>query len=146
MKEQSVRMRWLRTRWALGGALTILLAGALTTASLAALGGPSGSRAALAQTQPEETEAEIHGGPNARVHGGTCDVPAGAELQGNWTHGDYVTAWEKADPTKVREAAHSRCGKPAHAGGPHAAKKGAGSKAKPPRTVPPPEPQPPGQD
>jgi hypothetical protein len=136
-----VRMRWLRPRWALGGALAMVLA--LATASLAALGGPSGSRAALAQTQPEETEAEVHGGPNARFHrDGACPLPAGVDLKGNWTHGDYVTAWDKADPTKVRDAAHSSCGKPAHA-----AQKGANpgkalGKSKP-RKVPSPEPQPP---
>jgi hypothetical protein len=138
-------MTWLRRRWAVVSALALLLAGALTTASLAARGGTSASRAALAQTQPEEEDAGVHGGPNARFHNaGACPLPAGAKVQGNWTHGDYVTAWAEADPTKVRDAAHSACGKPAHVAGKGAKPGKAARKAGRPGKIPTPEPQPPG--
>jgi hypothetical protein len=143
--------RWSR-RWAVVAPLAILLAGLLATAAVAIRGGsqPPRPRAALAQSQqaqePAEPEGEgVHGGPNARVHGGeACPLPAGASLEGNWTHGDYVTAWSKADETKVREAAHSPCGKPAHAAKGQGANRGnAAGKAKRPQKVPNPEPQPP---
>lgn len=58
-----------------------------------------------------------HGGPKPRFHdAGECNLVDVSKLPGNWTHGDYVSAVEKKDPSKVQEAAHSRCGKPAHAG------------------------------
>jgi hypothetical protein len=58
-----------------------------------------------------------HGGPKPRFHdSGECNLVDVSKLPGNWTHGDYVAAVEKKDPSKVREAAHSRCGKPSHAG------------------------------
>lgn len=54
-----------------------------------------------------------HGGPNPRFHDArVCNLVDVSKLPGNWTHGDYVSAVEKKDPSKVREAAHSDCGKP----------------------------------
>jgi hypothetical protein len=79
----------------------------------------------------------VHGGPNQRFHtSGACPLPAGAKLAGNWTHGDYVTAWADADETKVRDAAHSSCGKPIHVtkrgtGRPESPGKSAGRSQKP---------------
>jgi hypothetical protein len=73
----------------------------------------AGAQGALGQTSEDEG---VHGGTIERFHAG-CDVPDGAKLSGNWTHGDYVTAWAATgDNAKIQEAAHSRCGKPAHAG------------------------------
>lgn len=65
-----------------------------------------------------ETEKPgVHGGPKPRFHDSReCNLVNVSTLPGNWTHGDYVSAVEKKDPSKVREAAHSRCGKPNHAG------------------------------
>ena len=62
-------------------------------------------------------EVGTHGGPKARFHDSReCNLVNVSTLPGNWTHGDYVSAVEKKDPSKVREAAQSRCGKPTHAG------------------------------
>jgi hypothetical protein len=63
----------------------------------------------------------VNGGSPARVHDG-CSFPDSAEPSGNWTHGDYVSAWAQAaggDSASVRDAAHSSCGKPVSAHGPH---------------------------
>ena len=97
----------------------------------------------------------VHGGPVERFHGPGCDLPSGADLSGNWTHGDYVSAWASTgDAERVQAAAHSRCGKPAHAGTGKPAKGERASKRQgPPSTVPAgppssvlPEPQPPSHD
>jgi hypothetical protein len=149
--EDSVHMLRWRRRWAVVAPLAILLAGLLATTAVAIRGGSQSHlpRAVLAQTEqaqePAEPEGEgVHGGPNARFHNaGACPLPSGAKLEGNWTHGDYVTAWAEADETKVRDAAHSPCGKPAHV-----AQKGANpgkafGKSKRPRKPATPEPQPP---
>ncbi|HEX9236296.1 MAG TPA: hypothetical protein VF972_08455 [Actinomycetota bacterium] len=67
---------------------------------------------------PDSGEAEsagVHGGSVERFHGDGhvgCDVPAGTSLTGNWTHGDYVSAWARAGSGSVRDAAQSPCGKP----------------------------------
>jgi hypothetical protein len=75
-----------------------------------------GGAYAAAQTAKPEG-AGVHGGPKARFHDAReCNLVDVRQLEGNWTHGDYVSAVEKKDPSKVREAAHSRCGKPNHAG------------------------------
>jgi len=50
----------------------------------------------------------------ARYHGDatTCPAPSGATLAGNWTHGDFVSAWAKAgDRAKTLAASRSDCGK-----------------------------------
>jgi hypothetical protein len=92
-----------------------------------------GGAYAVAQTRGDG----VHGGPKPRFHdAGECKLVDVSKLPGNWTHGDYVSAVEKRDPSKVREAAHSRCGKPNHAGkGPKDKQKGTGkeqsSKPKP---------------
>jgi hypothetical protein len=143
-----------RSRW-ISIAVLALVGATLGTASLASSGSkPHGMRGVVTgavHQQPggeagQESEG-VHGGSIARFHGGSCQVPAGSDLQGNWTHGDYVTAWEKADETKVREAAHSPCGKPAHVAGRKPGqgpgKAAAAGKAERPRKVPAPEPQPP---
>jgi hypothetical protein len=63
------------------------------------------------------TSDGVHGGPKPRFHdAGECNLVDVSTLPGNWTHGDYVSAVEKKDPSKVQEAARSRCGKPTHAG------------------------------
>ena len=75
-----------------------------------------GGAYAVAQTGKTEGEG-VHGGPKPRFHDAkVCDLVDVSKLPGNWTHGDYVSAVEKEDPSKVREAAHSPCGKPNHAG------------------------------
>ncbi|MGH2794933.1 MAG: hypothetical protein ACRDKG_11585 [Actinomycetota bacterium] len=71
-----------------------------------------GSAFAVAQT------VAGHGGPKPRFHDAkVCNLVDVSKLPGNWTHGDYVSAVEAKDPSKVREAAQSDCGKPNHAGG-----------------------------
>ena len=75
-----------------------------------------GGAFAVAQTTKPE-DAGVHGGPKPRFHdAGVCNLVDVSQLEGNWTHGDYVSAVGKKDPSKVREAAQSRCGKPTHAG------------------------------
>ena len=72
-----------------------------------------GGAFAVAQT----TGGGVHGGPNPRFHDASeCNLVDVGTLEGNWTHGDYVSAVEKKDPSKVREAAQSQCGKPVKAG------------------------------
>src|SRR5918996_420981 len=91
-----------------------------------------GGAFAVAQTtQPDD--AGVHGGPKPRYHDAReCNLVDVSKLPGNWTHGDYVSAVEKQDPSKVREAAHSRCGKPAHAGRGRGAKQKDDAKTKQP--------------
>ena len=73
-----------------------------------------GGAFAIAQTASDDG---VHGGPKPRFHdAGECNLVNVGSLPGNWTHGDYVSAVAKSDPSKVREAAKSRCGKPTHAG------------------------------
>jgi hypothetical protein len=75
-----------------------------------------GGAYAVAQTSQAGDEG-VHGGPKPRFHDAkVCDLVDVSKLPGNWTHGDYVSAVEKDDPSKVREAAQSPCGKPNHAG------------------------------
>ncbi|MFN2590142.1 MAG: hypothetical protein ABR518_05180 [Actinomycetota bacterium] len=148
-----------------GRALALLLSALLVVAlagmALAARRGPTSAEAsahakahgALGQQSNDDEAIEdggVHGGPIERFHGPGCDVPDGADLpEGNWTHGDYVTAWaETGDEAKVQEAAHSRCGKPAHAAAGHGKKGTPPGLAKNPNKVPgaskgPAEPQPP---
>lgn len=79
------------------------------------------ARSALGQKSEKAKEAKedeadgVHGGTVARFHEG-CSAPSA--LSGNWTHGDYVSAWARTgDAEKIQAAAHSRCGKPSHAAG-----------------------------
>lgn len=72
-----------------------------------------GGAFAVAQT----TGGGVHGGPEPRFHDASeCNLVDVSTLEGNWTHGDYVSAVEKQNPSKVREAAQSQCGKPVKAG------------------------------
>lgn len=92
--------------------------------------------------EPAENEQEgegVHGGTIERTHA-DCPLPDGATLSGNWTHGDYVSAWAKSDPTTAKDAAQSSCGKPAAAVA-HSAEKGKSGQAHgPPSNVPAPQP------
>jgi hypothetical protein len=111
--------------------LAALLVVALAGIALAARHAPQAAQAAahanaaaaLGQ-QSDEDQADddggVHGGTVERFHGSGCDVPSGANLSGNWTHGDYVSAWAAGgDPEAIQAAAHSACGKPLHATGSH---------------------------
>jgi hypothetical protein len=85
--------------------------------------GSSPGKQKAGQQESKEQDQGVPGGTVERFHGGGCDLPDGvAALEGNWTHGMYVEAWATTnDPTKIREAAHSRCGKPAQAHSPFGA-------------------------
>jgi hypothetical protein len=75
-------------------------------------------------TEPSETPEsgetpdadETQGNTIERYHGEDCTLATG--LEGNWTHGDYVSAvaQDDDDATNVSDAAQSRCGKPLNAG------------------------------
>ena len=91
------------------------------TSSPGKSGSAPGKQKAGQESTEKGDEAEGQGTPGGsidRFHDG-CDVPDAAadNLVGNWTHGMYVSAWATTnDPTRIVEAAHSRCGKPSHAG------------------------------
>ena len=89
-----------------------------------------------AKGHSEQGEQGEQAGDTGRVHGTgeTCPLPDGvAALSGNWTHGEYVSAWAhwaaeqkqqglstESAGASVRTAAQSDCGKPdtaASAGG-----------------------------
>ena len=61
-----------------------------------------------------DTPTGVHGGPIDRFHGSGCSLTNVSAFQGNWTHGDYVSAVATAtgDSTVIVQAAHSDCGKP----------------------------------
>lgn len=62
------------------------------------------------EPEEEETDDGVHGGSVARIHEG-CDGVEG--LEGNWTHGDYVSAvGAQSGPEAKKAAAKSDCGKP----------------------------------
>jgi hypothetical protein len=71
-------------------------------------GGPSG------RVGSSGTATGIHGGPIDRFHGSGCGLTNVSAFQGNWTHGDYVSAVATAtgDSTIIVQAAQSDCGKP----------------------------------
>jgi hypothetical protein len=92
------------------------------TSSPGKSGTAPGKQKAGQQSTEKEDEAEGQGTPGGsidRFHEG-CHVPESVadQLKANWTHGMYVSAITATtnDPTKIVEAAHSRCGKPSHAG------------------------------
>jgi hypothetical protein len=100
------------------GVTFVLGVSGIATASILAAGGHDRSEA-------NDRDAGVHGGPIERFHDtGTCDLTAVGSLQGNWTHGDYVSAVAVSDPAQVSAAARSDCGKPivavGHGGGPPA--------------------------
>ena len=58
----------------------------------------------------EEADGGVHGGTKPRIHEG-CEGVDG--LEGNWTHGDYVSAvGDEGGPEAKKAAAKSDCGKP----------------------------------
>lgn len=94
---------------ALGGAAVAVLSQPSPSSS------PTPKKSAQKEAKGGQTEeAGVHGGPIDRFHNaGACNLVDVSTLSGNWTHGDYVTAVEKAgDPALVPQAAHSDCGKP----------------------------------
>ena len=62
------------------------------------------------EVEPAEGEEQgVHGGTKPRLHEGCGDVTG---LEGNWTHGDYVSAIAKnGDSDATRAAAKTDCGK-----------------------------------
>lgn len=63
------------------------------------------------------TPSPTAGGTVDRFHGDQttpCTPPDGATMEGNWTHGAFVSAWAKAGGEgQPGAAARSSCGKPA---------------------------------
>jgi hypothetical protein len=58
-------------------------------------------------------DASVHGGSIARFHGSRCSLTNVSAFQGNWTHGDYVSAEAATgDSALIVQAAQSDCGKP----------------------------------
>jgi len=85
---------------------------------------PSGNSKG-SDSNAESSDSGVHGGAIARFHdAGQCGLTDVSSLQGNWTHGDYVSAVAQAggDQALIPQAAHSDCGKPrvavGHGGGP----------------------------
>jgi hypothetical protein len=64
--------------------------------------------------ETDTRDSGVQGGPNERFHDAAqCGLADVSSLQGNWTHGDYVTAVAQgSDPSLVPQAAHGDCGKP----------------------------------
>jgi hypothetical protein len=119
----------MRKRWSRMGtrkALTLLVS---TGAVLLVIGGaaaaprsvtrpaaaPAARPLSLPQSNTASESAGVHGGSVSRFHT-DCALPEGvAALEGNWTHGDYVSAWAtapKSDAEAVKAAAHGACGMP----------------------------------
>lgn len=62
------------------------------------------------ETEDGDEDGGVHGGSVPRVHEG-CEGVEG--LEGNWTHGDYVSAVGRQSGSEAKKAAaHSDCGKP----------------------------------
>lgn len=98
----------------------LILAALLAGGSWAATGNRGNSEGAKPEVAASETaDAEAqggeHGGTVERYHGADCTAATG--LEGNWTHGDYVSAVAQDDDeaTEVADAAQSDCGKPTSA-------------------------------
>jgi hypothetical protein len=106
----------------LGVMLLVGVSGAAAASVLAS--SPSPDAPAAAESHAHETEAPegsaapqdagAHGGTVARFQqAGACDLTNTTGLQGNWTHGDYVSAVATSgDHAQTRTAAQSDCGKP----------------------------------
>ena len=101
---------------AFGVMLLVVGAAAAAPSSAPNLSGPptvsTGSESDDAQPEADDGQGE-HGGTIERFHD-DCALPEGAEqLEGNWTHGDYVSVWAHSDHSEpVSTAAQSDCGKP----------------------------------
>jgi len=104
------------------GVLTFVVMFVLAMSGIATASVLTGDRDDKAEGTDQD--AGVHGGPIERFHmAGSCDLTAVSSLPGNWTHGDHVSAVAaNANPTQIREAAHSDCGMPmvavGHGGGP----------------------------
>src|SRR5262245_39731527 len=102
------------------GVSGVAAAGILAGSGSSSPGPPAGHD----ESEANEQDAGIHGGPIERFHqAGSCDLAAVSSLPGNWTHGDYVsTVAVNGSPAQIQVAAHSDCGKPmvavGHGGGP----------------------------
>ena len=84
--------------------------------------GPKVEASEKPSPEPSESpDAEgTPGGSVVRFHDAVvCNLTDVSKLSGNWTHGDYVSAVAKTDPSKAKDAAKSDCGKPMSAVGPH---------------------------
>ncbi len=94
--------------------VSVLFSGVAVASVLAsAANRPSSSGPPSGRAHVSDAEAGIHGGPIDRFHGSACSLTKVSGLQGNWTHGDYVsTVAVTGDATMIVEAAHSDCGKP----------------------------------
>src|SRR6266545_6552108 len=92
----------------------LLLSGVAVASVLASsINRPSSSGGPSGRAHESDAEAGIHGGPIDRFHGSGCSLTNVSGLQGNWTHGDYVsTVAVTGDAAMIVEAAHSDCGKP----------------------------------
>jgi hypothetical protein len=133
----------------LSGLVALALGGGIAAAAHSGTHTPSPARGKSASA-PKDDQADqadengqdgegVHGGSVDRVHD-NCPLPDGVSLSGNWTHGDYVSAWAKSDPTTAKDAAQSPCGKPAAAsshGGDHAQGQSGEHRHGPPSTIPP---------
>jgi len=103
-------------RVSLALAVSVLISG-VAVASVMARSGQSPNANAGDRSDHHETadEAGVHGGPIDRFHGsGSCGQTNVSSVQGNWTHGNYVSALAVAtgDSTMIVQAAQSDCGKP----------------------------------
>lgn len=75
---------------------------------------PPGETEPPDESGPSEGDDQVvPGGSVERFHEG-CEFPEGAPaVEGNWNHGQYLSAFAKAgDHEALLAAAHSQCGKP----------------------------------
>jgi hypothetical protein len=97
-------------------AASVLTSGPSSPApSKAPAGLPPSGNSKGSDSNAEGSDSGVHGGPTARFHdAGQCGLTDVSSLQGNWTHGDYVSAVAQAggDQSLIPQAAHSDCGKP----------------------------------
>src|SRR5207302_309417 len=85
--------------------------------------GDSTTQSRKQSTTHSTTQSGQLGGSVLRVHD-NCPLPPTASLTGNWTHGDYVSAWAATgDHVATKAAAQSSCGMPANSNG-HSSNKG----------------------
>jgi hypothetical protein len=124
-------MDW-KTRFPVGLALlaALMLAGGVSAATSMKLASAQNKAALVLASHHESAdpkededpgESEPTHGDGRSMHGGSverfhedCELPEGVPaLEGDFTHGDYVSAFAKAgDHEALLAAAHSPCGKP----------------------------------
>lgn len=115
--------RFIGKSWLIGPIATIALAGSgFAVASLvgSTQTGPTDDTVVAATSASEgaeeSPEASDHG--TERFHGDatTCALPEGTTLSGDWSHGQFVSAWAASgDHDRTVAAAQSDCGKPSAA-------------------------------